>query len=150
MAGDRIAGDRMPSAGAPFLGTGWSFPPTFSQRTWSVVMVSGEDDIRESLRILFSTALGERIMVPEYGCDLSSMVFRSITTTLQTELEAGIRQAILSWEPRIDVLDVTVQRDATVDGLILVAVDYVIRRTNTRSNLVYPFYVREGTLVPAA
>ena len=132
-----------------FLGTGWSFPPTFLRETASVVMTSDDRDIQESLRILFSTARGERIMLPGYGCDLWNMVFQSITTTLQTEIAERVRQAILNWEPRIEVIDVEVLPQATEDGLVLIQVDYLIRLTNTRSNLVYPFYLQEGTLVPA-
>lgn len=131
-----------------FLGTGWSFPPTFSRLSASVDMVSAETDIRESLLVLFSTAWGERVMLPAYGCDLSRIVFHGVTSTLQTEIAASLRQAVLNWEPRIDVLDVAVQPDASVDGLVLVTLDYLIRHTNSRSNLVYPFYLREGTLVP--
>lgn len=133
-----------------FLGTGWSFPPTFLRQTASVVTVSGEADIQESLHVLFSTARGERILLPDFGCDLWRMVFQGMTTTLQTEIAARVRQAILDWEPRIDVLDVEVVPDASVDGLVLILVEYVVRLTNARSNLVYPFYIREGTLVPAS
>jgi Bacteriophage baseplate protein W len=135
---------------AAFLGTGWSFPPTFLRGTASVVMVSGNADIQESLRVLLSTSLGERIMVPGYGCNLQRMVFQGITTTLQTEIAGLVRQAILDWEPRIDVLDVAVLPQATTGGRVLISIDYVILKTNTRSNLVYPFYFQEGTLVPAA
>jgi phage baseplate assembly protein W len=134
------------SAEKSFLGTGWSFPPTFSQLTYSVNMVSDEPDIRESLWILFSTSLGERIMVPRYGSQLWQMVFQAINTTLMTQLAEIVRMAILYWEARIDVEEVTVQPDATVDGLVLITVYYVIRKTNARNNLVYPFYIQEATI----
>ena len=129
-----------------FLGTGWSFPPTFSRATYSVEMVSAEKDIRESLWILFSTQLGERIMLPLYGNELWRMVFRNMTTTLMTQMREAVRQAVLYWEPRIDVDEVAVQPDANVDGLVLITLYYTIRQTNTRANLVYPFYLQEGTL----
>jgi phage baseplate assembly protein W len=129
-----------------FLGTGWSFPPTFSNISYSVEMVSDDQDIRESLWVLFSTQLGERIMVPAYGSDIWQMVFRTITTTLMSQLKTMVKQAILNWEPRIDVDDVKVQRAADVDGMVLIAVNYTIRTTNTRSNLVYPFYLTEATI----
>src|SRR5579871_5081417 len=86
-----------------FLGTGWSFPPTFSRATYSVDMVSDNVDIKESLWILLSTSLGERIMVPQYGTQLWQMVFQNITTSLTTQLEDIVRTAILYWEARIDV-----------------------------------------------
>lgn len=129
-----------------FLGSGWSFPPTFSRLTYSVEMVRDEKDIRESLWILFSTQLGERLMVPEYGCQLWRMVFKNLTTTLTTQLANIVRQAILYWEARINVDQITVLPDATVPGLVLITVDYTIRKTNARNNLVFPFYIQEGTI----
>ena len=132
---------------ASFLGTGWSFPPTFSRQGFSVEMVSDNLDIRESLAILFATAPGERVLLADYGCQIQRMVFRNIDATVKTEIAEAIRNAVLYWEPRIDVGEITVQPDATVDGLLLITVEYTIRKTNARSNLVYPFYFREGTLV---
>ena len=127
------------------LGTGWSFPPTFSRADVSVVMVSGVDNVRQSLWVLFSTALGERVMLPDYGSQIWQMVFRSINTTLLTQLADMVSQAILYWEPRIDVVDISVTPDASDAGRVLIMVDYVVRRTNSRSNMVYPFYITEGT-----
>lgn len=132
-----------------FLGTGWSFPPTFSRELRGVEMVSGVSDIRESLRILLGTAQGERIMLPGYGCDLWRSVFRDLTTTLATELKDMVQQAIVLWEPRIDVLSIDVSTDPVQDGVILIGVSYVVRATNTRDNLVYPFATGEATLVAA-
>ena len=129
-----------------FLGTGWSFPPTFSRLNYSVDLVSDDQDIRETLWILFSTQLGERIMLPEYGSLLWKMVFQNITTTLTTQLADVVRQSILYWEPRINVDDVSVQPSASVTGLVLILVDYTIRKTNARNNLVFPFYMQEGTI----
>ena len=138
---------RMASAGDPaFLGAGWGFPPTFSRSLLGVEMVSGVDDIRESLRILFSTALGERVMLPEYGCDLWRMVFRGLTTTLTTELKDMVEQAIVLWEPRIDLRSVNAVRNPGQDGRVDIEINFVVRRTNTRSNFVYPFFLREATL----
>lgn len=129
-----------------FLGTGWSFPPTFSRQSYSVEMVSDERDIRQSLWVLFSTAVGERIMLPEYGSRIWEMLFRNITTTLTTQLEDFVRTAILYWEPRIDVDAVFVQPSSSVAGLVLITVNYTIRRTNSRNNLVFPFYLLEKTI----
>jgi phage baseplate assembly protein W len=128
------------------LGTGWSFPPTFSRETLSIDMVSDEKDIHQSLWVLFSTALGERVMLPEYGTQIWQMVFRALNTTLITQLADLVSQAILYWEPRIEVIDISVTPDASQDGRVLIMVDYVVRRTNTRSNLVYPFYLNEATI----
>jgi len=131
----------------PFLGRGWRFPPTFSSHSSDVVMVDGENDIRESLFILLSTAQGERVMVPTYGCDLHRYVFAELTTGVMTEIRDMVATAILRWEPRIDVLDVSVTADPDEPGLMRIGVDYRIRRTNVRSNIVFPFYFTEGTLV---
>jgi phage baseplate assembly protein W len=129
-----------------FLGTGWSFPPTFSRFSASVDMVSNNQDIQESLWVLFSTSLGERIMLPQYGTQIWRMVFRNPTNTLMTQLKEMVQQAILNWEPRIDVVNIAVAQDATTDGLLLIRVDYIIRMTNARNNLVYPFYINEATI----
>lgn len=131
-----------------FLGTGWSFPPTFSRATASVVMVSDDVDIRQSLWVLFSTALGERIMLPTYGSQLWQMVFQAVNTTFKTQLADFVREAVLYWEPRIDVERIEVTPAAQEPGLVFVTLDYVIRKTNARNNLVYPFYVQEGTIPP--
>src|SRR5690349_14456809 len=113
-----------------FLGTGWSFPPTFLRASHGVVMVSGDADIHESLRILFSTQIGERLMVPLYGTDLWRRVFSPMNTTFRTEIAGSVRTSILRWEPRIDVLDVVVDADPAAGGLVTLTVDYVIRATN--------------------
>lgn len=130
----------------PFLGTGWSFPPTFSRQTLAIDMVSADVDIQQSLRVLFGTALGERIMLPSYGSQLPRLVFSSLSRSRATEIEGDVRNAILYWEPRIEVLDVKVEPEPSQDGLLLISVEYLIRQTNTRSNLVYPFYLGEATL----
>lgn len=131
-----------------FLGTGWTFPPTFTRRGLTVVMAEGAADVRQSLWVLFSTVPGERVMVPTYGCGLWRMVFSSLTTTVTTEIAAAVSKAMLDWEPRVDLLDVQVKADPAQEGLVSITVSYLIRHTNTRDNLVYPFYLREGTLVP--
>src|ERR1700741_39236 len=133
-----------------FLGTGWPFPPTFPRRGLTVVMASGAADVRESLWVLISTAPGERVMLPTYGCGIWRVVVRSLTTTAPTEIADAVAKAVLEWEPRVDLAGVSVRADPAQQGLVSVTVDYVIRSTNTRDNLVYPFYLREGTLVPAA
>src|SRR3954471_94356 len=114
----------------------------------AVVMVSDDKDIRESLWILFSTSLGERVMLAQYGNQLWRMVFRAIDATLTTEIQDGIAYAILMWEPRITVDTILVTADDTVNGLLQIDVGYTIRKTNVRSNLVYPFYTQEMTIPP--
>ena len=113
-------------------------------------MVSAAEDIRESLWILLSTSPGERVMVPEFGCALWQMLFQKLDVTAITEIQELITRAILNWEPRVTVDEVTVVSDPGVAGLVNIYLAYTIRRTNTRSNLVYPFYIHEATIAPPA
>jgi uncharacterized protein len=129
-----------------FLGTGWSFPPEFSKVRNGVKMISDEEDIRNSLEVLLSTRIGERIMHPGYGCNLDEMMFEPLTLSLQTYIRDLVFTSIFYYEPRIHPEDVKLT-SAAEEGLILVEVTYVIRSTNTRHNIVYPFYLQEGTLV---
>ncbi|WP_341902081.1 GPW/gp25 family protein [Fluviicola taffensis] len=127
-----------------FLGTGWSFPPSFDKTNSFVRMSSDEKDIMESLQVLLSTRPNERIMLPEYGCNLESLLFESITLTLTTQITEIIRTAILYYEPRIDLENVTLDQKHILDGRIDIILDYRIRTTNSRRNMVYPFYRIEG------
>ncbi|MCR6642798.1 MAG: GPW/gp25 family protein [Sporocytophaga sp.] len=127
-----------------FLGIGWKFPPTFDKTSGSIMLVSEEEDIRESLFILLSTKPGERTMLPEYGCDLNKMIFESIDSSLITEMKGMIENAILYFEPRIILNEIDISQDRTNDGLLLIDVQYTIRKTNKRSNMVYPYYILEG------
>jgi uncharacterized protein len=131
-----------------FLGCGWSFPPTFTRRTASVAMVAGDFDIRESLWILLSTSIGERIMLATYGCDLMSKVFTSLTATTANEIASMVGNAITAWEPRVTVGNISVVEDNETQGWLNISIDYVVRQTNSRANLVYPFYLLEATLPP--
>jgi phage baseplate assembly protein W len=128
-----------------FLGCGWSFPPTFNRQTAAVAMVSADVDIRESLWILLSTNLGERIMLATYGCDLWSQVFTALTPTTANAIALMVTNAIIAWEPRVSVEAVTVTEDGLA-GRLDISIDYMVRQTNTRSNLVYPFYTREPAI----
>ncbi|WP_430406437.1 GPW/gp25 family protein [Fluviicola sp.] len=127
-----------------FLGTGWSFPPSFDKTNSFVRMSSDEKDIMESLQVLLSTRPNERIMLPDYGCNLESLLFESINLTLTTQITDIIRTAILYYEPRIDLENVTLDEEHILDGRIDIILDYRIRTTNSRRNMVYPFYRIEG------
>ena len=127
----------------PFIGSGWSFPPEFDERSGSVVMSRGIRDIEESLEIIFSTALGERIMNPRFGCALDSAVFEAMNTSRLSWLESLIRTAIIYHEARIDADRITVEPDVA-EGRLLIAVGYTVRGSNSRFNFVYPYYLKEG------
>ena len=128
-----------------FLGTGWGFPPEFNQNSKQVLMTSNEEDIKKSLEILLSTRLGERIMVPTYGCNLDELLFKPLDLTLKTFVVELIRNAILYHEPRIDALKIDISETDELEGKLLINIDFVIRSTNSRRNVVFPFYKNEGT-----
>lgn len=125
-----------------FLGRGWKFPLSFSKS--GVEMSETDDDIDESLRILFSTYPGERIMHPDYGCRLRDFRFRQFNETFIALLKDEINRAILFHESRISVEKISVTKSEDSD-VVRIAVEYTIRMTNTRRNLVFPFYLNEGT-----
>lgn len=128
-----------------FLGTGWNFPPQFNASKDTAKMVSEEEDIHQSLQILLSTRKGERIMVPDYGCNLDEMLFETMTTTFKTYIREMIRTAILFYEARIDLKTVKIDDSREVEGVILIILEYIVRTTNSRFNFVYPYYKKEGT-----
>ena len=127
-----------------YLGTGWGFPPTFNKATKSVKLVSAEEDICESLYILLSTSLGERVMQPNYGCNLQELLFEPLSPTVASNIKELIRTAILYHEPRIRLNRLDLNLDRQVQGVVNIAVDYTIISTNSRFNFVYPFYLQEG------
>ncbi|GGF24403.1 GPW/gp25 family protein [Hymenobacter cavernae] len=132
---------------ANFLGRGWSFPPTFNPNLHpkGVEMTTGLEDIERSLQILLTTRLNERILAPDFGCDLQDAVFQPLDTTLETRLKDLVSTAILYYEARIDLLNVTATEPPQQPGLLLIEVEFKVRATNARHNFVYPFYKQEGT-----
>lgn len=132
-----------------FLGVGWGFPPEFHKHGGKVNLktVTAEDDIRESLTILLSTMPGERVMQPAYGCRLKAMLFENINESTVTEIKDVIERAVLFFEPRITLNGIDVDAENIYEGRIDIKLSYTIRTTNTRSNIVYPFYFIEGSQV---
>lgn len=129
-----------------FLGTGWAFPPQFNKLTGTVEMLSNEDDIQNSLRVLLCTRKGERLMQPAYGCNMDVLLFEPVNESLITYVKDLVFTAIYYYEPRITPENVKVEATEE-EGMVLVTVDYTIRSTNSRNNLVFPFYLDEGNLV---
>lgn len=127
-----------------FLGRGWSFPPELTDS--GVKMSAYEQDIEESLRILFSTSPGERVNRYEYGCPLRRYVFELITKETITKMRNDITRAVILFEPRISLEDVSFE-ERVAEGLLLIQLIYTVIRTNNRNNMVYPFYLNEGTNV---
>lgn len=125
-----------------FLGRGWAFPPAFGPGGAS--MTQDEADIDASLRILFGTTPGERPLFPTYGLDLSELMFEPLSTTLRSLLLDRIRTGVLVHEPRIRVLNLLIDDSEALEGVLKVRLDYEVRSTNSRFNLVYPFYLGDA------
>lgn len=128
-----------------FLGTGWSFPPAFSPGGAEVEMVSGVEDIRQSLQIILSTQLGERVMQDEFGCALDSVLFEEMDQGFINSVTSVVSHAILYHEPRITLDELDVSESEAQQGLLLISLNYTVKETNSRFNMVYPFYVNEAT-----
>ena len=130
-----------------FLGRGWSFPPSFNRSSGETSMVEARVDIDQSLEILLSTSLGERVMQPDYGCNLKDYQFSPMDASFIGMLKDMVNNAILYYEPRIKVESITVTKSdgqEAVEGKVLIAIDYLVRGTNSRFNFVYDFYLNEG------
>jgi hypothetical protein len=128
-----------------FLGRGWSFPPIFDKNAGDVRLVSDIEDIQQSLQILFTTIPNERFLQPNYGCDMTPMVFEPIDLSNLTYMKMLINNAILYFEPRIKPEKLELNPDLT-NGIVLIDLTYFVMQTNTRYNMVFPYYLKEGSL----
>ena len=128
-----------------FLGRGWSFPPEFSKTGKQNLMVSDEEDIQQSLLILLTTKPGERVMQPKFGCGIYKYVFENYDESIAAVMKETIRVAILFFESRIKLNQIRINQSKTPEGILLFDIDYTIKATNSRTNMVFPFYFMEGT-----
>ncbi|WP_100630274.1 GPW/gp25 family protein [Algoriphagus formosus] len=128
-----------------FLGNGWAFPPAFEMDSKWVAMVSAEEDIQQSIRIILGTIPSERVMDPKFGCDLLSFVFETDDPTYLTLLRDTISDSLLYYEPRIKVKEIRFGKEKLHEGILLIYIDYTVIITNSRTNMVYPYYFKEGT-----
>lgn len=126
-----------------FLGKGWAFPPTFDKGS---EMVSEKTDIDQSLRLILFTNPGERMMNQEFGCNLREYTFEAINQTNLTLMRDAIEAAVLKWEPRITLEKIEIDSSESYAGKLIFSLEYTIRVTNSRSNLVYPYYLTEANL----
>ena len=132
-----------------FLGTGWSFPPVFDRQVGAVDLVSEIADIEQSLNILLSTSLGERVMQPKYGCNLVDYLFEPLNSTVIGYIKDRVENAILFYEPRIIAENISVTAEGSqdlIEGRFTISVEYTIPETNSRFNYVYDFYKNEALL----
>ncbi|ELZ05017.1 GPW/gp25 family protein [Natrialba chahannaoensis JCM 10990] len=126
-----------------FLGTGWQYPVTSDHRG-DVELSNAEGDIQEAIRIILGTAKGERIMRPEFGCDIHDHVYSAASPATLNLIESSVREALVRWEPRIDIVDVDARTATDDPNRILIEIEYHVRSTNSLSNMVYPFHITEG------
>ncbi len=132
-----------------FLGTGWAFPPSFDQELRTVELVSDEEDIRQSLNILLTTSLGERVMQPKYGCNLNDYLFEPLSASVIGYIKDLVEHAILYYEPRViaDKIEVTPQDSMDmIEGRFTITVECAIPETNSRFNFVFDYYSNEALL----
>jgi uncharacterized protein len=126
-----------------FLGSGWGFPVQPDPDTCAIETAAYEQSVRQSVWIILGTAKGERVMRPEFGCDIYDLVFEINDASTAGRVAQSVRAALLAFEPRIDLVDVQVRPDA--DGeVMLLSIDYRVRATNNAFNLVYPFYLERA------
>jgi len=142
-----MAADNDNTGYSSFLGTGWSFPPKFNIDTGCVELTADEDDIQASLRILLGTTAGERVMHPKYGLNMQELLFEPMNTTMQTLLKDRLKTVILVYEPRINLLSLELDTSKLFEGYLNLVISYAVRSTNSRFNLVYPFYLNDGNEV---
>jgi phage baseplate assembly protein W len=126
-----------------FIGRGWAFPLRVDS-TGGIALVAREQEIEEAIRLILGTSPGERPMRPEFGCRIHEYLFASADGETASAIGAEVRASLRRWEPRIDVEDVVVTIDRVSPALLYIDVRYVIKATNDRRNLVFPFYVIPG------
>ena len=126
-----------------FLGVGWKYPVGLDE-TGRIEMSQYEESIRDAIWIILGTSQGERMMHPDFGCGIHDLVFEVNNAATAGRVVSAVRDALINWEPRIDVLDV----QATPKGsgeILLIRIDYRVRTTNNTFNLVYPYYLERST-----
>lgn len=126
-----------------FLGVGWKFPLQVTPNG-KVAMAGYEQRIEESIYLILSTAKGERIMLPDFGCGIHDLVFEPNSSLTRNMVVSEARKALVKYEPRIDVISVQVKSTSEQPNLLLIRIDYRIRSTNAMTNMVFPFFLKEG------
>ncbi len=127
-----------------FLGQGWAFPPCV-EASGEIEIVAFEEDIRQAILIILRTDRRERIMRPDFGAGLNAFVFEPLSETTKQLVKQRVEESLIDWEPRIIVEEVKVSVDQAALGKLLIEITYRVRATNTLHNLVYPFYLQEGS-----
>jgi uncharacterized protein len=131
--------------GNAFLGRGWKFPIQVDETTGRIMMSEFEEDIAESIRIIIGTAKGERMMRPNFGSGVQTFLFALTDSTTISLLESNVKESITQWEARVRDIVVEAVLDKHKSGKLIVTVTYIVRSTNNQHNLVFPFYINEGS-----
>jgi phage baseplate assembly protein W len=127
-----------------FLGVGWNFPVAADPATGDVLLAVYEEDIRQAILLILETNPGERVMRPDFGAGLHALVFEPLNTTTMALVKHRVETALITWEPRIDVKDVSVTADPATPSRLNIEIGYRVRSVNTFYNIVFPFYLQEG------
>lgn len=127
-----------------FMGRGFQFPFGVDPSTSRVAMSSAEDNIRESIRLILRTNIGERVMLPEFGTSAGDFLFSDSSAERVSSLESSVREALEQWEPRISDVEVSAVDNGGSRNMVELNIRYTVRMTNNRFNMVYPFYMMEG------
>jgi len=128
-----------------FLGRGWKFPVGVDPISGRIAMSEYEQDIKESIRIILFTAPGERLMRPDFGCGVHDLVFASISRATIGLVESRVRESLTKYEPRIEIVSLDVSTRNIDNGQLEIDLKYRVRETNNAFNLVFPFFLKEGT-----
>ena len=126
-----------------FLGSGFHFPLGVDE-TGALALSKEEEKIRSAIWLILSTAKGERLMLPDFGCRIYDMIFGVNDTATASKVASEVSEALVNWEPRIDLLEVQARPDTVDPAKLLINIEYRVRATNTVFNLVYPFYLERG------
>jgi Bacteriophage baseplate protein W len=136
----------------PFLGVGWSFPLEVvrpgehdNAKAGELRIAEYEESVRQSIWLILGTSKGERVMRPDFGCGIYDLVFETNSASSAGRIEEEVRNALLFFEPRIDVLEVRVENDGRGE-VLMISIDYQIRATDNMFNLVYPFYLERNSV----
>lgn len=136
----------MQDSNRAFLGVGWAYPARLDAQH-RTARVAYEEDVRQAVLIILGTNPGERVMRPTFGAGLNAFLFAPITTTTLTRLQNRVLDALVEFEPRIHVEHVHAAYERSQQTRVNIEILYLVRATNNQFNLVYPFYLQEGTAV---
>lgn len=126
-----------------FLGRGWSFPVR-TDHQGNIKLEEGDENIERSVRAILSTAQGERVMRPDFGCRIHDQVYSSLSPATLNRIEDAVEEALVKWESRISIESIDARVDPDEPGKVIIDIDYWVESTNSSENMVYPFYLKEG------